>query len=141
MGYYTGYIIGMFIDVILSAVFTGGTKTVAEVLNILRTQLTDLFKGIKKAAKSAGNVIDKTTTLLIDDLITIFARIRVGSKNIKPVLDEVLEWLKELLLNGKKVLVELWEKLSVASRKRLESWGLKPTAFENNILSLCPIKP
>ena len=29
VGYYTGYIIGMFIDVILSAVFTGGAKTVA----------------------------------------------------------------------------------------------------------------
>lgn len=50
VGYYTGYIIGMFINVIISAFFTGGAKTVADVLRILGTQLTDLLKGIKKVA-------------------------------------------------------------------------------------------
>jgi hypothetical protein len=35
--------------------------------------------------------------------------------------------------------MEFWNKLNEASRKRLENWGLKPTKFEDNILSLCPI--
>jgi predicted double-glycine peptidase len=122
VGYYTGYSIGMFIDVILSAVFTGGAKTVADVLRILGTQLKDLFKGIKKVAKSVGDEIAKKTALLFDDLIAIFARIRVGSKNIKPFLDEVLEWLKKLFQVEKNLLKI--EKILFSTRNGIEKLGI-----------------
>ena len=48
LGYYTGFIIGMLVDIILSAIFSGGAKTVADVLKLLGKQ----FEGLVTLGKT-----------------------------------------------------------------------------------------
>ncbi|MDR6968498.1 putative double-glycine peptidase [Flavobacterium arsenatis] len=97
LGYYTGYIIGMLVDIIISVVFTGGAKTVADVMRLLQEQLKTVFKLIQKAVAKTGEAILRS----IDEIIAIFAKIRNGAKNIKPFLDEILELLRKLLKSNK----------------------------------------
>jgi hypothetical protein len=91
IGYYTGYIIGMFIDVVLGAIATGGIKTTADVFRVIAKQLQDLFrlgkKVLEKSFTFAGNVIES--------FVAVVTAIRKGAKNIKPFLDEVLEFLRK----------------------------------------------
>ncbi|MDR6968500.1 hypothetical protein J2X31_002523 [Flavobacterium arsenatis] len=93
LGYYTGFIIGMLVDIIISIVFTGGAKTVGDVVKLLGKQFDELLKLGKIAVDKSKKVIKN----LLDEIIAIFAKIRNGAKNIKPFLDEILEWLRKTL--------------------------------------------
>ncbi|WP_333809342.1 hypothetical protein [Flavobacterium sp.] len=91
-GYYIGYFIGMLVDIIISAIFTGGAKTVADVLKIISKQFTEIYK----FAKSTLKYTSKVATNSIEYTIDLLAKLRNGAKNIKPFLEEILEWLRKL---------------------------------------------
>ena len=52
----------------------------------------------KKALEKTG----KAVVSLLDEIIAIFANIRNSAKNIKPFLDEILEWLRKFFDDAKK---------------------------------------
>ena len=107
-GYYIGYFIGMLVDIIISAIFTGGAKTVADVLKIISKQFTEIYKFAKSTLKYTA----KKTTNAIEYTIDLLAKLRNGAKNIKPFLDEILEWLRKFLKSNKSdELFELLQKL------------------------------
>lgn len=54
LGYYTGFIIGMLVDIILSAFYSGGAKTVGDVMRLLDEQLKTVFKLVQKAVAKTG---------------------------------------------------------------------------------------
>jgi hypothetical protein len=91
-GYYIGYFIGMLVDIIISAIFTGGAKTVADVLKIISKQFTEIYK----FAKSTLKYTTKVATNAIEYIIDLLAKLRNSAKNIKPFLDEILEWLRKI---------------------------------------------
>ncbi|MEZ4854679.1 hypothetical protein, partial [Flavobacterium sp.] len=103
LGYYIGYFIGMLVDVIISAIFTGGAKTVADVLKIISKQFTEIYKFAKSTLKFTA----KVATNAIEFIIDLLAKIRNGAKNIKPFLDEILEFLRkffdDILKNSNKI--------------------------------------
>ena len=68
---------------------TGGAKTSADVVRLLAKQIEDLAVLGKKFVKKSGDIAIKS----LDEIIAIFAKIKQGVKNIKPFLDEILEWL------------------------------------------------
>ncbi|MDR6968494.1 hypothetical protein J2X31_002517 [Flavobacterium arsenatis] len=113
LGYYTGFIIGMLVDIIISIVFTGGAKTVADVMRLLQEQLKTVFKLIQKAVAKTGEAILRS----IDEIIAIFAKIRNGAKNIKPFLDEILEWLRVFFGALPKQLYEFFTKFGISIKK------------------------
>ena len=92
-GYYIGYFIGMLVDIIISAIFTGGAKTVADVLKIISKQFTEIYKFAKSTLKYTA----KVATNAIEYIIDLLAKLRNSAKNIKPFLDEILEELRKLL--------------------------------------------
>lgn len=99
LGYYIGYFIGMLVDVIISAIFTGGAKTVADVLKIISKQFTEIYKFAKSTLKYTA----KVATNSIEYIIDLLAKLRNGAKNIKPFLDEILEWLKKFFDDATKI--------------------------------------
>lgn len=92
LGYYIGYFIGMLVDIIISAIFTGGAKTVADVLKIISKQFTEIYKFAKSTLKYTA----KVATNSIEYIIDLLAKLRNSAKNIKPFLDEILEWLRKI---------------------------------------------
>ncbi|MDR6968496.1 hypothetical protein J2X31_002519 [Flavobacterium arsenatis] len=113
LGYYTGFIIGMLVDIIISVVFTGGAKTVADVMRLLQEQLKTVFKLIQKAVTKTGEAVLRS----IDEIIAIFAKIRNGAKNIKPFLEEILEWLRVFFGALPKQLYEFFTKFGISIKK------------------------
>lgn len=61
--------------------------------------------------------------LYIDEIIAIFAKIKNGAKNIKPFLDEILEWLRKLFATHKHLLKI--DKILISTRNDLENLGIK----------------
>jgi hypothetical protein len=88
----------MIVDLIIGAISTGGAKTVADVIKIIAKQFQEILILGKKAVAATGKAIKN----LFDEIIAIFAKLRAGAKNIKPFLDEVLDWLKKFFENVKK---------------------------------------
>jgi len=113
LGYYTGFIIGMLVDIILSAIFSGGAKTVADVLKLLGKQ----FEGLVTLGKKAVVITGKAVSNLLDEIIAIFAKIRNGAKNIKPFLDEILEFLRVFFGALPKQLYEFFTKFGISIKK------------------------
>ena len=91
-GYYYGYIIGVIIDLVIGILLTGGAKTSADVVRLLSKQFEDIFILGEKFVKKSGKLAIKS----LDEIIAIFAKIKQGVKNIKPLLDEILEWLRKI---------------------------------------------
>lgn len=87
----------MLVDIIIGAIATGGAKTVADVIKIIAKQFQEILILGKKAVAATGKAIKN----LFDEIIAIFAKLRAGAKNIKPFLDEVLEWLRKFLKSNK----------------------------------------
>jgi hypothetical protein len=85
----------MIVDLIIGAIATGGAKTVADVIKIIAKQFGELFKMGKKLIDDGLNKGKQIIVSLFDEIIAIFANIRRSAKNIKPFLDEILEWLKK----------------------------------------------
>ena len=95
--YYTGFIIGMLINIIIGILYFGGVKTVADVMKLLAGQFEELLTLVKKST----GAVEKVVYNLLDEIIAIFAKIRNGAKNIKPFLDEILEILSVFLIKVK----------------------------------------
>jgi len=113
LGYYTGFIIGMLVDIILSAIFSGGAKTVADVLKLLGKQFEGLVTLDKKTVVATGRAVSN----LLEEIIAIFAKIRNGAKNIKPFLDEILEFLRVFFGALPKQLYEFFTKFGISIQK------------------------
>jgi hypothetical protein len=112
-GYYIGYFIGMLVDIIISAIFTGGAKTIADVLKIISKQFTEIYKFAKSTLKYTA----KVATNSIEYIIDLLAKIKNGAKNIKPFLDEILESLRTLLGAIPKQLTEYFTKFGITIQK------------------------
>jgi hypothetical protein len=93
VAYYYGYIVGMIIQIIVETIATGGAATVEHAIESLVNNIKGFFKlagkGISKSAK------------LIDTIIDFLYSLKQQAKNLKPFLDEILEWLRKLLKSDK----------------------------------------
>lgn len=112
-GYYYGYIIGVIIDLVIGILLTGGAKTSADVARLLVKQFDDLADLGKKFVKKSGDIAIKS----LDEIIVIFAKIKQGVKNIKPFLDEILEFLRTFLGAIPKQLTEYFTKFGITLQK------------------------
>jgi hypothetical protein len=90
--YYTGYVIGMIVELILETVVTAGgsaagrgIKTFVEALKKMNSNF------LKLGGKAAG-----TSRELIDVLLDLFNTLRKNSKNLKPLLDDILDFIRDL---------------------------------------------
>jgi hypothetical protein len=136
-GYNLGYVIGVIVEIILEILFTGGAKTIAGAAKLFVEQLQTLLKGTAKLSEKLKDL----PIAALDKIIYMMRTLDDFAKNLPTFLDDIMKNLKEILLKVKDFVMEFWNKLNEASRKRLENWGLKPTKFEDNILNLCPINP
>ena len=100
IGYYLGYIIGMIVEMVLEALLFGA-GTVAKAVNEVWRSFADLFVNFSKAI----NYIAKKSTTSIDKIMAIFAFIRQKSKNIKPLLDDFLTFLKSIFAELKSFII------------------------------------
>ena len=112
-GYYYGYIIGVIIDLVIGILLTGGAKTTADVVRLLAKQFKEIFDLGKKFVKKSADIAIKS----LDEIIAIFAKIKHGVKNIKPFLDEILEFLRTLLGAIPKQLTEYFTKFGITIQK------------------------
>ncbi|AWM13589.1 hypothetical protein DI487_06750 [Flavobacterium sediminis] len=101
IAYYIGYLIGMFIDVIIGAVLTGGAKTGADVIRIIVKEITDVFKAAQYSLKKLRD----GATFVADQLVAIFARIREKAKNIKPFLTDIINLLNDIFIQFKAIII------------------------------------
>ncbi len=119
IGYYLGYIIGMIVEMVLEALLFGA-GTVAKAVNEVWRSFADLFVNFSKAI----NYIAKKSTTSIDKIMAIFAFIRQKSKNIKPLLDDFLTFLKSVFARAQdflttfpKAVRETYQKFGVEIRE------------------------
>ncbi|HEX8377693.1 MAG TPA: hypothetical protein VF602_07730 [Pedobacter sp.] len=113
IAYYTGYIIGMIIQIIIEILATGGAATVERAAAVLLQSFKKIFENIFKLAGKAAAKSAK----IFDAILDILSSLKQQSKNLKPLLDDILESLRVLLGAIPKDLIAFFNKFDVVIKK------------------------
>jgi hypothetical protein len=139
IGYAIGYVIGFLVEEVITAIFTGGAKTVATAL-----QMTlDSFKSVLKGVQKVGKYLIEKPIDFIYALSLLYKKIK--NLDMKKLMDEFIEWIKKLFKIGKELAIEAFEKFfpntskGRKDRRFLKNKGYEPTSFVDNVLTVCPI--
>jgi len=134
IGYGLGFAVGFLIEEVITAIATGGAKTIGAALKLTAESFEQLFKLGKAGVKTIG----KAPVSLVDGLIALFKYLR--KLNIKKLIDDFIAWFIKLFKTTKQLALETFNKL-FNSRERLyfNKLGFGPTGFKDDILTLCPL--
>ena len=135
IAYGIGYAIGFIVEEVVTTILTGGAKTIAEAVKVTIAS----FKAIIKATGRIAKKIVISPERIAEMFAFLFKKMR--KLNVKKILEDLYQWLKKVLITGKQFLDDAYNKFFKKSEQKfLEKFGFKPSKFENEILTLCPIK-
>ncbi|GGG07792.1 hypothetical protein GCM10011344_05420 [Dokdonia pacifica] len=133
-GAFVGFIVSLVIEIVIGILFTGGTLTVAAVIEKLTTLFSSIFRGIASAGRAVFNfakklVINtfKSFTKLLDDLL---AFLRKSTKEFKAMIDDIFKVGKKTAKFGKVTRALMRKEMPDDFLKALKKMGRK----ENDIL-------
>lgn len=146
--YYSGFLLGLVVETVVSILFSGGMITVSRILDDLLSPITDIVKGISKTVSGAKNVVEKITKKsknLFSDIITQIYNCLIFLKNPDLIKKHIAEMIQEIKDEAQKIadfdLKEAFEKFfSKGFRESLSEAGYKPSRIIENGVVLCPIK-
>ncbi len=135
-GAFVGFVISLAIEVVVGILFTGGTLSVAAVLEKLATVFSGLFRGIANAGRTAFNYTKKiviTTfksfTKLIDELVALLNK---STKEFKGLIDELFEGNKSPLKDIAKS-ISTYTEIAIKKSKNFDNIADEIKLFEDSI--------
>lgn len=145
VGYFIGFIVGFIIEEIITAMLTAGTLNVAKASQLALKSMKETLQAVKKLpgkiATKLGNIAQRGTT----QVVLLISNVRKLVDDIPQILDHLYKWLKKLLSEAKQLLDDAFNSLFAKTtngrkdRSYLEKRGYKPTKYEDDILTICPI--
>ncbi len=140
IGYGLGFAIGFIVEEVVTALATGGAKTVIGALKFTLNSFADLFKTIAKAGGKTLKGLALSPITIIEGVAALLKYLR--RLDVKQLLDNFVEWFVTLFKTTKKLAEEAFEKLySRIAKERITKAGYKPTGFNGDVIIFCPIKP
>lgn len=139
IGYGVGYVVGFIVEEVLTAIATGGAKTVAEAFRLTMKSFTEALDAIRNVPK----LVAKKAASMTHTLVALFKKLR--SLDIPKLIEEFVSWVQKIIKTSKQLAEEAFESFFGNSKGgRLDKQYLrkrkyKPTAIHNNIMTLCPI--
>ena len=131
--------IGFIIEEVLTAIFTGGAKTVAQALRLTLDSITSAVNTVRKVGKKvARKPID-----FIHGISVLLKKLK--HLNVKKMMDEFVEWIKNLVKTTKQLAQEAFDRFfpntaqGMKDRRYLRKRGYQPTSFVDDVLTICPI--
>lgn len=133
MGYAYGFIISLVIEIIVDVIVSGGTLSVAAIINALVESILGIFrlgfsavKGVVKAVRTFTKFVVKSIEDLIKGFQELLNFLKKGWDEIKRIVDEAFEGVKQKFLSRLKEVFsqdtktdELFRKIS----KKIDSTG------------------
>ncbi|CAL2094250.1 conserved hypothetical protein [Tenacibaculum sp. 190524A05c] len=135
IGYGIGFAVGFVIEEIITALATGGAKTVGQAFKLTIDGFTKLLSTGKKAARI---IIDTPSRFILafGELFQQLKKLDVGK-----LMDEFIAWVEQLIKTAKQLAEEAFERLftNPIARKRMRKAGYIPTSVNGDIITFCPI--
>ena len=135
IGYGIGFAVGFVIEEIITALATGGAKTVGQAFKLTIDGFTKLLSTGKKAARI---IIDTPSRFILafGELFQQLKKLDVGK-----LMDEFIAWVEQLIKTAGQLAEEAFERLftNPIARKRMRKAGYVPTSVNGDIITFCPI--
>ena len=141
IGYGLGFAVGFIIEEVVTAIATGGAKTVAGALKFSADSFGKLFKSVGKFAKNGTKAVVNSPLQFFEGLAALFKYLK--RLNVEQLLDNFIEWFKKLFTTTKQLAEETFNRIfdKPSSRKRINDAGFTPSGVKGDMVILCPIKP
>jgi hypothetical protein len=140
IGYGLGFAIGFIVEEVVTAIATGGAKTVIGALKFTLNSFVDLFKTVGRIGGKTLKGIAKSPLLIIEGIAALFKYLR--RLDVKKLLDDFIAWFVKLFNNTKQLAEEAFETLfSYVAKQRITKAGYEPTGIKGDVVIFCPIKP
>lgn len=135
IGYGVGYAVGFIIEEILTALATGGAKTIA---GAFKLTIEGLLKVLTKAKETPQLLVTKGNQF-VHGLITLLKKLK--QLDVAKLMDEFIAWLETIVKTTVQLAKQKYDELfSMTEKYWLRQLKLAPSKFENSLLTLCPIK-
>lgn len=135
-GAFVGFVVSLAVEVVVGILFTGGTLSVAAVLEKLATVFSGIFRGIANAGRAAFNYTKKiiiTTfkgfTKLLDELVALLNK---STKEFKGLIDELFEGNKSPLKDIAKS-INTYTDIAIKKSKSFDNIADEVKLFEDSI--------
>lgn len=135
IGYVIGYVVGFIVEEVLTALATGGAKTIATAFKLTIESLGTLLSKTKNIAR----IVVRKPSDFINALSELFRRLK--SLDVQKLMDEFIAWIQQLVKTTKQLAEETFEVLfkSKLAKQRIKKLGYTPTSVNGNAVTLCPI--
>ncbi|WGH74760.1 hypothetical protein P8625_11795 [Tenacibaculum tangerinum] len=135
LGYGMGYVVGFVIEEILTALATGGAKTIASAFKLTVEGLSKVVRTIK----NTPNIVVNKASDFVQSLIALFKKLK--QLDVVKLIDDLIVWIQQWIKTTRQLATEKFDSLFNFTEKYwLRKLNLAPTKFENSLLTLCPIK-
>lgn len=136
IGYGLGFAIGFIVEEVITAIATGGAKTVGTALKLTVESFEQLLKLGGRGLKAIG----KAPKSFVETLIALFRYLQ--KLNVQKLMDDLIALMVSLFKTTKQLAVEAFEKIfNPNQRNRIERAGLTPTKVDEfGNVTLCPVK-
>jgi len=137
IGYGLGFAIGFIIEEVITAIATGGAKTVGTALKLTATSFEELLKLGGRGVKTLG----KAPKSFVETIIKLFRSLR--RLDVQKHMDDLIALMVSLFKTTKQLAVKAFENLFTKqqqNRMRIKA-KLEPTSVDDlGVITFCPIK-
>ncbi len=137
IGYGLGFAIGFIVEEVITAIASGGAKTVGTALKLTAKSFEELLSLGRRGVKTLG----KAPQSFAETVIALFRYLR--KLNVQKLLDDLIALMVKLFKTTKQMAVEAFEKLFTKPQQNrmLENAKLQPTSVDDlGVITFCPIK-
>lgn len=137
IGYGLGFAIGFIIEEVLTAIATGGAKTVGTALKLT----VESFEQLLKLGRTGVKTIAKAPVSFAETLIGLFKYLR--KLNVQKQIDDFIAWFVKLFKTIKQLAEEAYLKVfGRSTRDKFKKYGFSPTKYDEvtETFTFCPIK-
>ncbi|WP_299833825.1 hypothetical protein [uncultured Tenacibaculum sp.] len=135
IGYGIGFAIGFIIEEVITALATGGAKTVSQAFKLTFDGLTKLFSSVRQGAK----IVVNSPTKFIQALGELFQQLK--KIDVAKIMDVFLDWVKLVVKTSGQLAEEAFERLfkSASAKRKIRKLGYAPTSIKDDVITFCPI--
>jgi len=137
IGYGLGFAIGFIVEEVITAIATGGAKTVSTALQLTAKSFEELLKLGGRGLKTIG----KAPKSFVEKIIILFKALR--RLDVQKHIDDLIDLVVKLFKTTKELAVKAFEKLFTKQQQNrmLNRAKLQPTSVDDlGVITFCPIK-